>query len=83
MNSDRSQKESKSPLKELREMLGMTQVEFSSLTGIPYPRLVKMEQGVQEEKFNPLEIFGLIKAARAAEKDPIQFFEGWAAMRSA
>ena len=82
MNSTNSQKE-KSPLKELREALDMTQVEFSAFTGIPYPRLVKMEQGVQEEKFNPLEIFGLIKAAVAAKKDPIKFFEGWAAMRSA
>jgi predicted transcriptional regulator len=82
MNEPNSQKE-KSPLKELREALDMTQVQFSSFTGIPYPRLVKMEQGTQEEKFNPLEIFGLIRAAIAAKKDPIQFFEGWASMRSA
>jgi transcriptional regulator with XRE-family HTH domain len=70
-------------LKDLRLALDMTQSEFSQYTGIPYPRLTKIEQRSQHERLFPKEVVSVMDAAIAAGKDPIQFFRDWASAESA
>jgi transcriptional regulator with XRE-family HTH domain len=78
MSPNNSQQEKRlSPLKDLRDELGLTQEELAALSGIKMSRLPKLEQGKRNGLY-PAEVAGLLKLLIERGKDPVQWFADWA-----